>query len=159
VTEWIRLIGVFFTAMVAQWWWSTHGAISGVAPQLLLVLTVAVAARYGPMRAMFMGFFWGLFLDVLSARLVGANALAFTLAAYGTGSVRRQIDLFGLAPQCLMVFGATLGYFVAMGLLGLVFLKSFLWVGWKSFLIDPFYNCAVAVVLYVLWEPLVEGGR
>lgn len=157
--EWVRLAGVFFAAMLAQWWWSTHGSIGGVAPQLLLVLTVAMAARYGSLRAMFLGFFWGLFLDVLSARLVGANALAFTLVAYGTGSVRRQVDLLGLGPQCLMVAGSTMAYFVAMGLLGLVFLKSFLWVGWKAFLIDPFYNCAVAVFVYALWEPLIEGGR
>jgi rod shape-determining protein MreD len=153
-----RLIAVFFTAMLAQWWWSSHGAIGGVAPQLLLVLTVAVAARFGALRAMFLGFFWGLFLDVLSARLVGANALALTLAAYGTGSMRRQVDLLGVGPLCLMVFSATLAYFVTLGLLGLVFLKTFLWVGWPSFLIDPFYNCLVALLLVVFWEP-VMGER
>jgi len=140
MTEYARLLVLFFVAMVAQWWWSSHGAIAGLAPQLLLVLTIAIAARYGALRAMFLGFLWGLFLDVLAARLVGANALAFTLAAYGTGSMRRQVDLLGAGPQMLMVYALSVAYFLLMGLLGLVFLKTFLWVGWPQFLLDPVYN-------------------
>lgn len=155
----VRLLTIFVGAMFVQWWWSAHGAIAGAVPQLLLVLTVTIAARYGPVRAMLLGFFWGLFLDILSARLVGANALALTLVAYGTGSMRRQIDLLGLAPQCLMVFGITLGYFLFYGLLGLVFLKTFFWVGWLSFIVDPFYNCLVTLLVFVLWEMWLEPVR
>jgi rod shape-determining protein MreD len=152
----LKLAVIFVAAMLVQWWWSTHGTIWGVAPQLLLVLTVALAARQGPVRAMFFGFLWGLFLDTLAGRLVGANALALTMAAYGAGSVRRQIDLMGVGPQCVTVFGLTWAYFLIIGLIGLVFLKSFLWVGWASFLIDPFYNCLITVILFVLWNPLPE---
>jgi rod shape-determining protein MreD len=159
VSATLRLFVVFVLAMAAQWWWSTHGAIAGVAPQLLLVLTVAVAARYGPLYAMTLGFFWGLFGDVLAARLVGANALALTLVAYVTGSLRRQVDLLGLAPQMLLIAGLTLGYFVFMGLMGLVFLRSFLWVGWPSFVVDPFYNCFVAVLVYGFFEAFMEPAR
>ncbi len=155
----IRLLTIFVGAMFVQWWWSAHGAIAGAAPQLLLVLTVTIAARYGALRAMVLGFFWGLFLDVLSARLIGANALALTLIAYGTGSMRRQIDLLGLAPQCLMVFGITLGYFLFLGLVGLVFLKAFTWVGWIPFVVDPIYNCLVTLVVFVLWESWLEPAR
>ncbi len=154
-----RIFGGFVLAMVAQWWGSPHGAIFGVAPQLLLVLTVAIAARYGPLRAMFLGVFWGLFLDVMGARMVGANALALTLAAYCTGSMRRQFDLLGLAPQCLMVFAVTLAYFLFIGALGLVFLRAFLWVGWPAFLVSPFYNCLVAAVGFMFLKPWMEPAR
>ena len=159
MTEYARLIVLFFAAMLAQWWWTSHGAIAGLAPQLLLVLTVAVAARYGATRAMFLGFFWGLFLDVLAARLVGANALAFTLAAYGTGSVRRQVDLLGAGPQMVMVYVVSVIYFLLMGLFGLVFLKTFLWVGWPQFLLDPVYNCLVVLGVLLLWEPFMGSYR
>lgn len=154
-----RLLAIFVGAMFIQWWWSSHGAIAGAVPQLLLVLTVAIAARFGPLRAMLLGFFWGLFLDVLSARLVGANALALTLVAYGTGSMRRQIDLLGLAPQCLMVFGITFGYFFFLGLVGLVFLKTFIWVGWVPFIADPFYNVLLTLIVFVVWEGWMEAAR
>ena len=152
----IKLPVMFFVAMIVQWWWSTHGIIWGLAQQLLLVLTVAVAARYGAIRAMFMGFFWGRFLDMLAGRLFGAQALALTLVAFGTGSARRQIDLLGIGSQCVTVFCMTLAYFVLIGLLGLVFLKTFLWVGWAPFLFDPIYNCLVMALLFVFWDPVLE---
>ena len=143
----------FLLAMVAHWLWSSHMTVWGLAPQLLLVLTVAVAARRGPIAAMSFGFCWGLFLDMLSARLFGANALALTLVGYGTGSVRRQIDVTGLAPQCMIVLFMTWAYFLLLGLLGLVFSKSFAWVGWTPFLLDPFYNVLVAVAAFIFWDP------
>jgi rod shape-determining protein MreD len=145
--------------MAGQWWWSTHGSIAGVAPQLLLVLTITIAARYGALRGMCLGFFWGLFLDVMSARMVGANALALTMVAYGTGAMRRQVDLLGIGPQCLMVFSLTIGYFLFLGLLGLVFLRAFLWVGWPAFVVDPFYNAVLAALIVVFGPPFLERPR
>lgn len=155
--SYIRIPVLFVAAMAVQWWWSTHFALAGVAPQLLLVLTVVVAARQGPIRAMFLGFGWGLFLDVLNAHLFGANALALVLAGYATGSVRRQIDVAGLGSQCVVIFVMTLAYFLVLGVLGLLFMRAFAWVGWASFLADPFYNCLVAVVLTVVWQPRLEA--
>ena len=157
----VRLLIVFFFSMAAQWWWSTHFSFAGVAPQLLLVMTVAVAARLGSNWAMSCGFFWGLFLDVMSARLFGGNALALTLVGYGTGSVRRQMDVAGLGPQCLLVFSMSWAYYLMIGLLGRIFdpSKTFLWVGWPLFLAGPFYNCLVAIAVYAIWDPRWEQHR
>jgi len=154
-----KLVGVFFVAMVGQWWLSTRANIGGMAPQVLLVLVVAVASRQGPVRAMTMGFFWGLFLDTLSAHLFGANALLLTLVGWGTGSVRRQIDVAGLGPQCAVILMMTLAYFVTLGLLGLVFMRHFLWVGWLNFLVLPLLNCAMAALIYLFWRPEYEQAR
>lgn len=148
----------FIIAMFAQWWWSTHLSLAGLSPQLLLVLTVIIAARQGPIRAMCLGFGSGLFLDVLSPDLFGANALALTLAGYGAGSVRRLIDVAGLAPQCFVVFGMTWAYFLMLGAIGLIFAKHFLWVGWTAFLLDPLYNCLVAAVLFIFWTERRRAG-
>ncbi len=147
----LRRVGLFMLAMLAQWWWSTHWSIAGLAPQLLLVLTVALGASFGPSWAMCCGFLWGLFLDTLSPRLFGANALALTWVGYGTGSVRRQLDVAGVPPQCLVVFGMTWAYFLVLGMLGMVFAKKYDWVGWPVFLLDPVYNCVVAAA-FLLWN-------
>lgn len=154
-----KLIVLFFVAMAAQWWWSTRFSVAGLAPQILLVLTVAVAARQGAMRAMTLGFFWGIFLDTLSPHLFGGNALLLTLVGYGTGSVRRQIDVAGLGPQCAVIFFMTLGYFVLLGVLGLIFMRHYLWVGWTNFLVLPFLNCLVAALLFAVWQPAYEQPR
>ena len=155
----LSLLVSFFAAMVAQWWWMTHFSAFGLAPQLLLVLTVALAARYGALWGMSAGFFWGLFLDILGPRLFGANALALTWIAYGTGSVRRQIDVAGLGPQTVVVIAMTWAYFLVMGALGLVFSKTFYWVGWPAFLVDPFYNGLVTALVYAVWVPHREHRR
>lgn len=157
----VRVAAMFVLAMLVQWWWTTHLSLSGVAPQILLVMTVAVAARYGSSWAMSCGFFWGLFLDVMSPRLFGANALALTLIGYGTGSVRRQLDVAGFGPQCLLVMALSWAYYIFLGLLGRVFdpSKTFLWVGWPLFLVGPFFNALVTFVLFLVWDPRWEHAR
>ena len=98
-----RIFGLFVFAMIAQWWWSTHGTIFGVAPQLLLVLTVAIAARYGPLWGMLLGFFWGLFLDVM-VRAWSNQSIGPTLAIrHGLGAA--AIRSLGVGPQCLWSSG------------------------------------------------------
>lgn len=152
-----RWVALFLGAMLAHWFWTADFALAGLAPQILLVLTVAIAARHGPIPAMCLGFAWGLFLDAMSAHLFGANALALAWVGYGTGSVRRQIDVTGLVPQCVVVFGMSWAYFLLTGLLGLVFMKTFLWVGWAAFLIDPLYNCLVTAGVFVFLGQWMEG--
>ncbi len=140
----LRAVFLFAAAAVAQWWWSSHLALWGLAPQLLLVLTVAVAARSGANPGMAYGFLWGLSLDLLRAQLFGGNAFTLMLAGYATGTLRRQIDLSDFLSLCAVVFLATWGYFLCYGLLGAIFTKSFLWPGWSAFLCDPLYNCLLA---------------
>jgi rod shape-determining protein MreD len=136
---------LFLAAALLQWWWSASLAFWGLTPQLLLVLTVAMASRVGPNPGMCYGFLWGLFLDVLRPELFGGNAFALMLVGYGTGALRRQIDVLDLVSQNVIVFLMTWGYFLLYGLLGVVFppSKGFLWVGWPAFLFDPLYNCLI----------------
>jgi rod shape-determining protein MreD len=148
---------VFFLAMFVQWWWNTHLAYWGAAPQILLTLTVLVAARRGPVAAMLVGYAWGLYADTLRADLFGANALLYMLAGYAAGIVRRQMDLRAIGPLTATVFLVSWAYAIFFGVLGQIFLKSFLWVGWISFLAAPFLNALTAVVCAVLWEALGDN--
>lgn len=147
----LRMPLLFVLALVAHWTWSTYFSFLGLSPQILLVLTVVAAARFGAITAMCFGFAWGLFLDTFQVHLFGSNALALTIVGYLVGSVRRQIDVTGVGSLCVMVLGMTWGYFLLLGLLGLVFMKNFLWVGWPVFMIDPFYNCLIIPAAFVAW--------
>ena len=155
MTRILRLAVLFVVSMFLQWWWSAHLSLWGLAPQILLVLTVCVAARLGAVAGMCYGFAWGLFLDVMRAQLFGANALALVLVGYGTGSARRQLDVVSLASQAMVVFLMTWAYFLVTGRCGLVFMRTFLWVGWQAFLFDPLYNCALVPFVALFWEALV----
>ena len=153
--NWIKVPILLIGAMFLQWWVSTHIW----SPLLLLVLTIAVSARLGATTGMLCGFVWGLFLDVLRAHLFGGNALVFTLAAYGTGMARRQIDVVGVGPQATIVLVMSWVYFVLMGLLGLIFTRVFFWPGWKVVLLTPIYNCILVPFVYVFLERFMAEGR
>lgn len=142
----VRGSALFVAAMFLQWWWNAHLAYWGAAPQFLLALTVVIAARRGPVTAMLLGYAWGLFSDSLRADLFGADALLFSLTGYFSGMVRRQLDLSAPEPLAVTVLLLSLIYALMLGLLGQIFMKSFLWVGWISFLATPVMNAFVALV-------------
>lgn len=148
----LRGLALFVLAMFLQWWWNAHFSYWGAAPQFLLVLTILIAARRGPILGMLAGFGWGLYLDVARAELFGASALILTLAAYAVGVARRQIDLRAAGPLAAMTFLSTWAAFIGLGLLGLVFTKSFEWSGWIVVTATPFLNVLVVVFASVIWD-------
>lgn len=143
-----RMAALYFTAILVQWWLSTYASLGGISPQVLLLLTVAVAARQGALAAMCFGFAWGLFLDTLQAHLFGANAWALTLIGYGVGSARRQIDIGGVASQLVIIYVASVGQFLLNGVLGAVFMRHFLWPGTAVVLLTPLFNCAIGPLVF-----------
>jgi rod shape-determining protein MreD len=143
---------LFFTAMLIQWWWNTHIAYWGIAPQILLAFTVLIAARRGPVPAMLLGFIWGLYADSLRADLFGANALLYTLAAYFAGTVRRQMDLRSIGPLAATVFIVSWMYAILLIVLNQLFLKSFIWGGLASLIITPFLNVILVIIGAVIWD-------
>lgn len=151
-----RGLALFAGAMFLQWWWNTHFAYWGAAPQFLLVLTILLAARRGPILGMLAGFGWGLYLDVARAELFGASALTLTLAAYFVGVARRQIDLRAAGPLAAMTFLFTWAGFILLGLLGLTFTKSFEWSGWIAVTATPLLNVVAVTVAGLLWDAREE---
>ena len=65
-------------------------SVSSVTPDLLLLFTVWVALVEGQFTGMIAGFACGLLFDVVSADVLGANALAKTLAGFVAGYFWRE---------------------------------------------------------------------
>ena len=139
---------VFVAGIIAQWFWSTYLPLSDISPQILLILTMAVSSEAGPVAGQCYGFAWGLALDAMSVHVFGANALLLTLAGYFVGVLRRQMDVTGPASQVMLAALITPAYYLLFGFLGMLFEHQFLWVGWKLFLVNPFYNCLVAMISF-----------
>lgn len=154
---------LWLVAACVQWLWSTHLTAFGVAPQLLLVMTAAVASRSGSVSGQCYGFTWGLFLDAMSAHVFGANALLFTATAYLVGALRRQVDVSSFFPQMVLIATLTPIYFLCLGWAGSVFEHKFLWVGWNLFLAAPFYDCLIApfafAAVHLCLRPADGGTR
>jgi rod shape-determining protein MreD len=154
--KYISAVFVFIAGATAHWLWSTHFPIAGLAPQVLLVLTVAVSTRAGAVAGQCYGFAWGLFLDILSAHVFGAHALGLTVIAYFTGGIRRQMDVGSAAPQLVLVALLTPIYFLYYGTAGWIFEHEFLWSGWLAFVVIPFYNCIVAPFAFEFTRRFVD---
>ncbi|MFC1678881.1 rod shape-determining protein MreD [Elusimicrobiota bacterium] len=135
---------VFFAGVIVHWLWGTYFSVQGLAPQVLLILTVAVASRSGPVAGQCYGFAWGLFLDVASAHVFGAHALGLTLTAYIVGMLRRQMDVASVPSQAMLLVVFTPVYMLFYGVAGLIFEHEFLLGGWKVFLLIPLYNCVIS---------------
>jgi rod shape-determining protein MreD len=153
----LRAAGVFLGGLFVQWFWATYFVPFGMAPQILLLLTAAVAARSGTLAGLFYGFFWGLCLDTFGTHVFGAHALELTLTAYGVGVLRRQMDVSSLASQMTLMTVLTVPYSLTYGLLGLVFERQFLWVGWLNFLVGPIYNGLVAPMAFAVVRRYMEA--
>lgn len=69
-------------------------AIAGVVPNLALLIVIATAIARGPEHAAILGFVAGLMVDLTppSDHTAGRWALAFVIAAYLAGLVRRDAD-------------------------------------------------------------------
>ena len=152
------LHGVFFFlgGMAAHWFWSSYLPAFGLAPQILLILTAAVAATNGAVTGQCFGFAWGFFLDTMGAHVFGANALLLTLTAYSVGTLRRQVDVSSTPSQWTLMAFLTPAYFLMYGALGLIFERQFLWVGWLPFALCPVYNCLLAPAGFALARKYVD---
>ena len=93
--------------------------LPGVAPDLVLVLVVAVAYAEGPMAGLVTGWCAGLVCDALSDHQLGRLALAYAVAGYVTGMVQDPGERSTLQPFAAVGLGAvvSLAGFVAVGVL------------------------------------------
>jgi rod shape-determining protein MreD len=88
-------------------------------PDLILIILVSYSMRKGPNWGMTMGFFAGLFQDLISAQILGLTALAKTIAGFIAGilsgklAVRAEYFLVllisGFAHDLVYFFIYTLG--------------------------------------------------
>jgi rod shape-determining protein MreD len=94
----------------------------GVAPDLVLLVVVALALSSGPMPGMITGFCAGLALDVAppSTHLIGMYALVFCLVGYFCGLIAADLESTVLLPLAASAAGAAGGAALYAGL-GILF--------------------------------------
>ena len=89
----------------------------GIAPDLVLLVVVAIALTNGPLPGLVVGFAAGLALDLAppASHAIGAYALVFCLTGYVCGSVAGEIDrsaflpIAAMAARCRLRFGPVRG--------------------------------------------------
>lgn len=150
---------VFFGAAIGHWMWSTYLPVLGVSPHVLLVFTIAAASCVSPVAAITFGFFWGFFLDVMAVHLFGGNALVLILLAYLVAVGKKQMDVSSPLSQIMVVGVVSVGYFLVIAVLGLVFEGRLLLPGWKNFFLAPLFNSLIAPIIFGVVEHFLAERR
>ncbi|MDQ1689327.1 MAG: hypothetical protein QOK42_2302 [Frankiaceae bacterium] len=85
--------------------------LPGAAPQLPLVVCLALALAYGPLDGMVVGFAGGLLVDLAppSDHAAGRLALAWTVAGYLAGLASEEVRRSSFAPLLLVGGAAIVG--------------------------------------------------
>jgi len=148
----IRLALVILVCVVLQTTLFTHLRIDGVAPDLGLVATLAVAYENGPDSGAVFGFVAGLAIDLFLTTPLGLSALSFAITGYVVGVL--QSGMVRTTPWLAPILGGLGGLFG-----GLVFLTAGAVVGESGFLsfaslktvlIAALYDAVVAPVVFPL---------
>ncbi len=100
---WLRYLVFFIVAFILQFTVIKYLQIYYWKPDLLLILVVFFAYRYGQNWGMTVGFLAGLTQDLLSAHVVGVLALSKTIAAFIAGSFQGKV--IGRSQFLLLLFG------------------------------------------------------
>lgn len=102
-----RLALLIVAAVVLQTTLFSAGLrVAGVRPDLLLVLTIAVAYYEGSERGAAFGFVAGLVIDLFLTTPLGLSALSFALVGYAAGRVQ---DALVRTPRCIAPIMGGLG--------------------------------------------------
>ena len=122
---------------------------------MLLIVLVIFALKKGPNWGMSMGFFLGLFQDLLSSHLIGLLALSKTISGFLAGNLRGKFAekteffltllIVGLFHDLLYFFIKTLGENFSLQSLFILYTLP-----------NLMYTIIIGGILYYFIEPLLE---
>lgn len=97
-----------------------QATLVGTKPELLLLVTVALAMGEGPGLGCAFGFVAGLATDMTLGLPTGITAMTFTIVGFGVGTIRAQVQSPTAWLPIAMVFAATLGGVLLYGIISAV---------------------------------------
>lgn len=92
-----------------------RATLTGTKPELLLLMTVALAMGEGPAFGAVAGFFMGMATDAVLQLPAGVSALTLTLTGYVVGRIRAQLQHPSAFTPMLMISVATFAGVVFYG--------------------------------------------
>jgi len=132
-----------------------EATLGGAKPQVLLVITVALAMGEGPALGAGFGFTGGLATDLLTGLPVGLTAITYTIVGYAVGTIRAQVQTPTAWFPAAMEFAATLGGVFLYGVLSLLLGQQ--GIGGHTLVLNAVYAACYSALLTPFLYPLVRG--
>ena len=157
----VAIAAVVVTALLLQSTVFGQLRLLGVRPELLYLVTIAIALLEGPNEGATVGFASGLAQDFLMNEPKGLTALTLTLLGYAVGMFRQFIvSPSPLVPTIVVAVGKAAGlafYEVVSVLLGNF--HEQVEYGVRVALLAALYNAVLTPILYPLLRRITEGSR
>ena len=157
----LAIAAVVVTALLLQSTVFGQLRLLGVRPELLYLLTIAIALLEGPNEGATVGFASGLAQDFLMNEPKGLTALTLTLLGYSVGMFRQFIvSPSPLVPTIVVAVGTAAG--VAFYVVVSVLLGNFheqVTYGVRVALLTALYNAVLTPILYPVLRRITEGSR
>ncbi len=157
----LSIAAVVITALLLQSTVFAQLRLLGIRPELLYLVTIAIALLEGPNEGATVGFVSGLSQDFLMNEPKGLTALTLTLLGYAVGMFRQFIvSPSPLVPTIVVGVGTAAGiafYEVISVLLGNFHEEAA--YGVKVALLTATYNAVLTPILYPLLRRITEGSR
>lgn len=157
----VSIAAIVITALLLQSTVFAQLRLLGIRPELLYLVTIAIALLEGPNEGATVGFVSGLSQDFLMNQPKGLTALTLTLLGYAVGMFRQFIvSPSPLVPTIVVGVGTAAGiafYEVVSLLLGNFHEEAA--YGVKVALLTAAYNAVLTPILYPLLRRITEGSR
>ena len=108
--KWIKVLVVFIVCFVLQTTVAEWIQLFGARPDLVIIMIVSIAIKFGPAAGCFWGFFAGFTQDVYGpVEWLGANSISMTVLGFLVGQLEERFLTLNL-PMKVGVLG--FGFFV-----------------------------------------------
>ncbi len=161
MNKWLPTVTALAGALVLQVGVAPHLAISGVVPNLFLLVVITLAMLEGRSAGAAAGFAAGLLFDLLGTGPVGAAALVFSVTGYIAGSLSEHMFAESWLMPVTVVFVASLSAELAYALvLTVLGAGSPFWSAFASVILPAaVYNSVLALLVYPLLARFLRRGR
>jgi rod shape-determining protein MreD len=153
----VRIIFVALIVFVIQLTAIHRIAIAGCTPDLAVILLVALVLERGPVVAVIIGFFLGFLQDLGNASLLGMNALAKSILAYGVSRVGGGLLPENVLYKGLIIFAACLLNDIITLPIAMSFSVREMFVSFFRYsLLSAIYSSLMGVAIFALIELLTR---
>jgi rod shape-determining protein MreD len=152
---------IVLTALVFQSTVFSQVTLAGAKPELVYLVTVALAFLEGPSSGAFAGFTAGMAQDFLLNQPKGMTALTLTLVGYAVGALRQYIVTPNPLVPVALVGVSTTGGLLFYGLVSFLLGQLDEGAGYliRVSVLSGLYNALLTPILFPLVRRVAEASR
>jgi rod shape-determining protein MreD len=153
----VRIILVALVVLAIQVTAISRIGVAGCTPDLMVILLVSLVLERGPVLAVVIGFLLGFLQDLGNASLLGMNALAKSILAYGVSRVGGGLLPENVLYKGFIIFVACLVNDIVVLPIATSFSFGNMFVSFfRVSLLSALYSALLGVVIYALLELLTR---